>query len=1043
MVDYSRSTRGENSSTVKRQMEREMKLCVTDITASNTLAVAYHSLAFTFNWLGWRKSLRVGGLFHWAFDNTDGDYNDYNVDEDNNEYKVDGAKLLASSLKKDQWRQRKAYVRSLEREWCRINSAEFRQLMSAIDSRQQSLGNVQSSIYDRSTSTIDNDYLFIPPCSITSYALNLYAMLARYEQNLGEDGEKSYNYDTYLRTFDDTLIEQMLTLLWTCKIEHTSDPFPVYTSLSSADHVDDDQVLFCPQDDRRLVSYDKACIVLPLVSRHIDSQHRVQLLLTDKKEAAKRFELKRLNFHSDSIPGLADSRRRLYVLSDVLITTSASDKFDWWSMSSNELGSLMFSPFVHDRITRRTFLVANTMLASSDKSSVVKLLNDNVPLDTMSSILLHSLQVKMLTVYTIVYKILNDKQTVSSLNESKLKVKYFPYNSMERVNCLWDALHDLVGGGDSSSSIILNDVNRVRLHKIVNYRQQLPRQGQQVSTDEVALIVVPTTVLFDARIVDVLLEARDKCKLTPSNSRLENGVYLKHSVYKDVGIVLMPADVAPVSDRIVKLPRPVRCTTNNDRDPYTGVKYEQPDKPSSTCSFYVRLCVVFPFDSKHANIDEYSRYLTPEAIGSLTHDVIAYLYPEDVKAIVSAGRLRTNSCKSGEFSTVVCEQNIRLISSMLHIDPYLSRVYTNNSTDIASLTATPIGLSAFVDFTRQHVSYSCVEAKLWMILHASTVKSALVRSSSTPFAPEALVHGVSVRKRGLIPLAMSDNVTDTWKVYVYGAGIPANDNMSGCSSNVYTSLPSDTQLLPLKTISLGGGTSTAKRTSTATTLVPLIAIKTIHGRDWLIYDTVTVDQFARTMEGIGIDKDTVQAAPVVRLIGWYVDHFDPLDKNVPRISKISSKRVYMINGLLAFCEQPVKFVGNPDDTTKITKYKGPIMRGHFADYYLSMNTSIGVRFDKPIDNDTIDTNRIHLPPQHFYHMIFHRMVRYDRHPSNRISFVRISDYYVLSFGCARLWFPTVSLLRKLSEDPLICYANVPRQIIPLVDYYVRQAANVS
>lgn len=283
--------------------------------------------------------------------------------------------------------------------------------------------------------------------------------------------------------------------------------------------------------------------------------------------------------------------------------------------------------------------------------------------------------------------------------------------------------------------------------------------------------------------------------------------------------------------------------------------------------------------------------------------------------------------------------------------------------------------------------HRCDDAKLWQILGALDERVGYVRTPVTYYSPFMCESAVSVRNCGLVPLSAIDE-NDSWKRYVY-------------------------EKIPLRSEDAPKITLLKKGSDRGNLLIT----KNCNDRDWLIQRVV-------------LSTDSFSNIPTILLIGWYVNHFDG---PTPTLEKISSKRIYLFNGVLGLCEQPCKFFGS--SKRKIPRYEGKIDTRHLADGLLLDGDAKRVRFQREMSGVT---GNIDLPKCHFYNAVYRPICELDRQKST-VSLKSVGDFYRLTFQQARIWFPSVRLAETMRARGSICYADVPRNVIPLVDYYLREA----
>lgn len=405
------------------------------------------------------------------------------------------------------------------------------------------------------------------------------------------------------------------------------------------------------------------------------------------------------------------------------------------------------------------------------------------------------------------------------------------------------------------------------------------------------------------------------------------------------------------------------------------------------------------------------------------------------------------------------------IAAMVRIDPFLSISACRASVydDVATRR-----ISRLVSRLPRFFFPNC---KLWRALDAMPVKCAFVRNSPVTYCPRLLFDGgLSLAQRGILPLEAAC-ANDTWKLYLLdnvrsgkpmpcdrtyvgpprsrdGDGAPlfyyepcgespdGDDASAGTFDRVVPPPP------PVSGVDLSRERN-ADRTVVRLVdgqvsigpVVPYFASKNAHGRDWMLYGLDnTLATFDSLVAALRIQQSLI-SAPVVRLINWD-EHFPPGTPDRPLLQKLSAKRVYLVNGVLGFCEQQTKFVS----ASKVDRPTEPISPANFANALVRPGDSLC--FHNTVDR--VDPT-VRIAPMHFYHRVYQSMVRAERHPIIGdggyvdLRFRETDDYFVLVFQCTRIWFPRVDLLQRLAEAQTTCFGDTPRHLVPLVDFYARQA----
>lgn len=982
------------------------------------LLLVRETIRFVFKWFGWRKWLRVSGVIDSAWN--DGD--------------TESPEL----------------VRRMELNWLLANSRRLWSLKNVTLSR------CRWTVFDRDRDTkivtLSETLFGLPPATSCSLPLLIRSIMTRLLDlfPVSSDGrtpltseqienirvefdrsycvvpvvvvgnEKNFKFDRLLRSFDDATIVCMIQVLGSCLVPAATSSSVVYDESSSS-----------------IGSHFR--VVLPLIA--IEPTNGI----ATTKDIDRPYSPVNLLIHAASdvsvdgvvVPG------HPCVLDEIRLV-ERTEGLRWWTISRNDVFSLLgMSPSsangladISDiTVDKHAIMVANFLSSARNVDTFTDY--------EIGRTLVRAMLVKAVAVYGLTYQC-NDKKSVPTANSHTQRAvlrtldamgltddTYFVDNCYERATALSRAIVDL-------SSDVPRNVNRVRLSRAIVCSSitdavvssfTVPLASDKCSGDRVrsvSMVMVATDVLLDARVVRAYREVSESadCGSIDTADCYQDGIYLRHKGYRDLGILLLPAHSSPVFDRVidasmVDLERVIESANTSLLDAWPGLacnrrRNEDDDGTVGCTRHFLRMCLLFP--SLPENSIAYERFLDPAVIAVLAHDTIAYFFPREVENVVSGSRFRADSSID---EPLVTSRASSLLGSLLQIDPYTSHVIRSESTrrpvEYASL---PAELSMRI--------FLCYDAKLWMIMRSFGIKHALVRSSPTYYCPYAIDRGFGARYRGVPPLQNS-TAYDQWKLYVYGFSESVNN--------------ADSSIIPVKSVHVSGPKSRVRRSDDL--FPPTVCTKDNRGRNWLLHELDDKVQFRTLLQHLKLTEDSLQRMTVIRLVAWYVDHYDPNNNNAPTVSKIVSKRVYVVNGLLCLCEQMTKFVGVPGSVlTAIPKFasdwRDSLSPANFANYYVTpgkLRTTSDSVSSSPVTE--VDDRRISLSNHHFYNQVFRPLYAENKRPG-RVSYIEKGDFYVLSFdGASRLWFPMSRLLLKARKNPQLCYAGVPRHLVPLIDYLVR------
>lgn len=1023
-----------------------------DAEIVDELLLVRETIRFVFLWFGWRKWLHASGV-------------------------LDSAWSSSSQIDR-------RHVEQMEREWLLVNSRRLWSLSDVSMSRCRAPTTLRNAPSTSEKVVALSEVLFGLPretsCSLVSLIRSIMIRLLDLFPIGLDDGKpmepqvirdtriafarqfcsdntttttsSKYTFDRLLRTFDDVTIVCMVQVLASCLIPNSH----VVGDFVYADGV------------RRRTNGDN--------DDH-DSTFRILLPMAIKSRSiVDGFTLVNLIVHedrSDPRDKLIVRSTRLGVLDELRSYERATNAMRWWNISRNDVISLLALPFDYDdsdvdrsfNVDKRAVMVANFLGATRDLGVLTG--------DEIGRTLIRAMMVKSVAVYALRYTVDaaegksddDDKERRSSHTErsavrtlERMGVSndsYFFDNSYERATALTRAVIDL------AATDVTRDVNRFRLRSAVSCSSVVAaarssdlvrRCDDDDDYDErngkdLGLIMISTDVMLDSRLIRAYREVRSTdCPIeekdrTTTNDYDADGLYLRHKSYRDLGILLIPAHASPVFDRVTDKPL-------LDFD-YTQRSYNQA-KLASLVTFgesrtvppnrlpvtkrYLRMCLVFP----KSMADRYSRFTDPAVIAVLTHDTISYFFPRQVENVVSGTCVRTDERRPdvGEFAASP------VLAALLSIDPYGSHALdvdpTTNTSDLPASN-----FPAPAAFHRSPYEYAPVpvperltffpEVKLWMIMRERGLARVYVRSGPTFYCPHSSDRGIRSRRRGVVPLRNSTEY-DQWKVYEYRVRGAVRRSIVDVKGVVISESAVDSQ-------------TDVERSYVLT--------KDERGRNWLLYESLAAANVGYSrlptplLERLRLTEDDARRMTVVRLVPWYVDHYSRSNKLAPTVEKIVSKRVYVINGVLCFCEQMTKFVGVPKENDDMSipmfaDWSRNLRPSNFADYGVPVAAyrSLGNYFVTHVTS-RVDDAVFHVPKGHFYDRVFRPIVeqRIDPNLTGPVEFREQigGDFYVLSFVAigSSFWFPTIRLLAKARRNPRLCYNTVPRHMVPLVEYFVR------
>lgn len=698
---------------------------------------------------------------------------------------------------------------------------------------------------------------------------------------------------------------------------------------------------------------------------------------------------------------------------------------------------------------------------SIEKSAKVKQ-DDQVCCD-IREVLLRALQLDTVALYLLRYSLDVSHRTTESdsdpalaafLRRSKLgKERFFIDSGIERGNALTDAVLSF-----AAQVGVDRDVNSVRLSSVQTFSkyENLARTAKKVTTDQQSFecLLVATSALLSTKGVEHYTRSANQQLRDGWPRSTKHGIFFRHEKYKDLQLLLLPAETSPVFDRVIELPD-------------LSTEFQ-----SDNCFGYLRLCLLLL--RGYGSFSE--RALTqPSVIVSLLREVISHITMSDsVHNSSYSPLLMTHSSDSQQTEAPSVDkvrptlQNLferDRIAAMVRIDPFLSITSCQAAQDESASQK----IASLLSNVPRLYFPNC---KLWRALDSLSMKCAFVRTSALTFCPRLLLQsGISLAQRGVVPLE-STSANDTWKLYlmdnvrskvlmpcdrVYTGPALPNDlaalsynDLSGETivplnipptsadaaetPNVSVEAPSENREFSERRENEKKLVRVVDGQISITNNIPFFAVKDANGRNWLLYNVANLSTFDSLVSSMKLSR-ALREAQIVRLINWE-EHFPLEDTTRPKLEKVSAKRVYLINGVIGFCEQPTKFVASE----KLPRMKGLVTMRNFSNALIRPGDSLC--FHNTVDR--VDPT-IRLSPMHFYHRVYQSLVRSERHPIVGdggyvdLRFRETADYFVLVFQCTRIWFPRAEMLRRIQHEETTCYGETPRHLVSLVDFYVRQA----
>lgn len=983
---------------------------------------------------------------------------------------------------------RRRSLERLEREWCRNNSHALRRVRPALLVFSSANGShlpqppLLYSEYARIS--LDETRWYAEQSDLVDFVGRLVRTLVERFGRIGKEEVRAadpvvdafldkvassamwrHKLDETLNSFDDETLDLLLRAFASCRT-HIVKEVAVYSRERTAR---------CAQSDTRLVDAES-----PQESLHLGNWPVLSFLLVDIRFVrVSRVTIWRDTLHLfmgrfqhsldslmrasgdwlTTIPVPDTERDAIYVvrsddekslatsLSRVVVPRSDLRSLLNYTFLPNERTVLYGGPLATETAALSAVFSASETRATVQRVTSGKSENepdnaDQVCCD-LREVLLRALQLRSVAVYFLRYSSVSQPPAVAT--DDKLRVflersglgreRYFIDNGIERGTALTDAVLSF-----AAQVGLDRDVNLLRLQDVRAYASydqvRVGDENREKGHSSFDTLLVATSALLSTDGVEHFTRAASQQLRDNWPRSARYGMFFRHERYSDLQLLLLPAECSPVFDRVIELPGENRPT-------------------EQSCNGYLRLCL---FKLRDQDEDFSERALTnPAVIASLLREVVAHITVSNgvntsaasYSPLLSfAQRNDDTSVQSAQPMIHPSLQNLfdrDKIASMVRIDPFLAIAPCGASADAVSSQRS----AALVESLPRYFFPNC---KLWRALDTLPTKCAFVRTTPVTYCPHLLFEcGLSQTQRGLVPLEAT-NSNDTWKLYIMDN--VRSKKLTPCD-RCYAGPPSEdppifyreaggekSEITPTTPMSDGPDVKKETKESvrhvdgqvTISSVVPYFAVKNAHGRDWLLYETGGIGKFDSIVTALRLER-VLTASPVVRLINWD-EHFSPDDPNKPRLEKLSAKRVYMINGLIGFCEQQTKFVSG----SKLPRPSHPVSVVNFANALIRPGDSLC--FHNTVDR--VDPT-IRIAPMHFYHRVYQNMVRNERHPIVGdggyvdLRFRETADYFVLVFQCTRIWFPRVELLQRLVETETTCFGETPRHLVPLVDFYARQA----
>lgn len=985
---------------------------------------------------------------------------------------------------------RRRSLERMEREWCRNNSYALRRVRPALlvfsSSKTGSRLPLPLLYSEYARLSLDETRWYAEQSDLVDFVGRLVRTLVDRFGRIGKETVRAadpvvdafldrvaattlwrHKLDETLNSFDDETLDLLLRSFASCRTHLVRD-VTVYSRQRSAR---------CAQSDTRLVDASS-----PQESLHLGKWPVLSFLLVDIRfvRVSRETILKdTLHIFMGRFQGSLDSLMRtsgdwltiipvpdterdaIYVVrsdDEKNLTTSLSRVV----VARGDLRSLLNYTFLPNEravlygghLATETAALSAVFSASETHAALQRVARneenepENAVCCDLREVLLRALQLRSVAVYFLRYSSTSEP---TATKDDKLRVflqrsglgdeRYFIDNGIERGTALTDAVLSF-----AAQAGLTRNVNSLRLQDVRAYASydqvRIGDENREKGHSSFDTLLIATSALLATDGVEHFTRAASQQLRDNWPRTARYGMFFRHERYSDLQLLLLPAECSPVFDRVIELPGlPARPTE------------QQP------CNGYLRLCL-FKLRDQDDGFSE--RALTnPAVIASLLREVVAHITTNRgvTSSAASYSPLMLFAQKDDDTAVRSTTMHPSLqnlfdrdkIAAMVRIDPFLSIAPCRAAEDDASAQR----VAPLVESLPRFFFPNC---KLWRALDTLPIKCAFVRTTPVTYSPHMLFEcGISQTQRGLVPLEAT-NANDTWKLYIMDnvrskksspcdrcyvgpvgedTSIFYSEDRGERNEAAEPTAPSTPAMPPPLTCN-GKDVKTVVRQVDGqvfiSSVVPYFAVKNAHGRDWLLYETGGIGKFDSIVAALGLER-VLTSAPVVRLINWD-EHFSPDDPNSPRLEKLSAKRVYMINGLIGFCEQQTKFVSG----NKLPRPSKPVSVVNFANALIRPGDSLC--FHNTVDR--VDPT-IRIAPMHFYHRVYQNMVRNERHPIVGdggyvdLRFRETADYFVLVFQCTRIWFPRIELLQRLVEVETTCFGETPRHLVPLVDFYARQA----
>lgn len=612
--------------------------------------------------------------------------------------------------------------------------------------------------------------------------------------------------------------------------------------------------------------------------------------------------------------------------------------------------------------------------------------------------LLKIVQLKNIVRLLVAYSKYQNPQAMTLSHQEEKKFFFFPRNGVDGYSPITEAL--LLLFGDTRQDTVCN-VNNYTIHDrlivedglnmndiTVRYCQRMAKSPPDPHKQTRLFSLWVTSLLFNCDSLKIAGKRLAKSSHIYLDTR--KGFYLRHSKYRQIMMVFIPASQVPQYDR--------QWQFYDDLSPLTGdMSGGWPEKNA-----FFRLVLVRREDIKNDDplacpIDAHINLDDSLVLCEFLQDIVRYFDPHS-------------------------EQRQQLF----RIDPFLSGYLDTNDELNCQLDPIEVKKSQQKNTLSQKMYLNMA---LWQVLAFKIPqKYALVRSSPIGYGPELCWQGISQFHKGIVPLEVNMR-DDIYKLYVYD---DVNSNQ----------LVSEQQLIAQTKI-----VCTADKMS----------------RHWLVAQNERL-----------IAKAMLRPLPIVRLINWYDDHYP---QGNPTIKKIISKRIYLINDVIAFCENPTKLIGGT--TGKIAKVK-KIYDWNFANYPPAKKEAGGDDLDKTrraihflqhtaddengefyeAENPVSTTKKTAKSHNPFIQRVYQAMLRHNINYRNknktvRLHFYETPSFFILFFQCTHFWFPKWKPSNQIhyhqihaeahrqiaveQEESKICYQDVPGPLVPLIQWALDNA----